>query len=243
VFAAPDTQTKLIEAAAAAKVSWVVPNEWGNDDAKIAKDVFLGGFTKHREHIEALGVSSWTGVVCGFWYEFSLAGGPWRYGFDFKERTVRFNDDGEVKINTTTWPQVGRAVAALLSLKIAPDEEGDEGVTLSRYKNKSAYISSFLASQKDMLESVLRVTGTELKDWKVTKTPVKAIYQEGLKQFQSGDRVGFGKLLYSRSFFPESSGDYGAIKGLDNDVLGLPKEDLDEATRAAVKIAEKGVVY
>jgi hypothetical protein len=49
--------------------------------------------------------------------------------------------------------------------------------------------------------------------------------------------------LYSRSFFPESSGDYGAIKGLDNDVLGLPKEDLDEATRAAVKIAEKGVVY
>ncbi|KAK9388571.1 hypothetical protein V1515DRAFT_578893 [Lipomyces mesembrius] len=106
---------------------------------------------------------------------------------------------------------------------------------------RCAYISSFTISQNDMLESVFRVTGTDLNDWKVTKAPVKEYYKSGLEEFQKGNMIEFAQLLYSRAFFPESSGNFGATMGLHNDVLGLPKEDLDEFTKIAVQRSEKGV--
>jgi hypothetical protein len=149
-------------------------------------------------------------------------------------------DDGTTKINTSTWPQCGRAVAALLSLPVEPDKEGQVSLT-SHFKNKPAYISSFTVSQRDMLESVFRVTGTEMKDWKVTKVPVKEYYQSGLEEFQKGNMAGFARLLYSRAFFPDDSGDFGEKKGLHNEVLGLPKEDFDEFTKLGVEMSEEGV--
>ena len=44
VTAPPDTQAKLIHAAANAKVPWVFPNEWGLDhtDDSLAKDTLIG---------------------------------------------------------------------------------------------------------------------------------------------------------------------------------------------------------
>jgi hypothetical protein len=74
-------------------------------------------------------------------------------------------DDGNVAINTSTWPQCGRAIANLLSLKELPDEETDWSPTLSQFRNGSIYISSFRLSQGDMFESVKRVTGTTDADW------------------------------------------------------------------------------
>jgi hypothetical protein len=220
-----------------------LPNEFGGDplNNEIGKDVFLGERkAKYRDYIEKLGKSSWIGIACGFWYEFSLGGGPNRYGFDFKNRAVTLMDNGSVEINTSTWPQCGRAVAKLLSLKVLPDSEDDRSPFLASFKNKCVYISSFTVNQKDMLDSVLRVTGTSLSDWKVTHTTAKEYYQSGLEELQKGNRmVGFGRLLYARHFFPESNGNFEASRGLHNDILGLPKEDLDEFTKIGVQMSEK----
>ncbi|KAK9483566.1 hypothetical protein V1527DRAFT_264646 [Lipomyces starkeyi] len=246
VMASPDQQNKLIEAAATAGVPWVLPNEFGGDplNREIGKDIFLGDAKRvYRDYIEKLGKSSWIGIACGFWYEFSLGGGPDRYGFDFKNRTVILMDNGTVKINTSTWPQCGRAVAKLLSLKILPDTEDDESPALVNFKNNCVYISSFTINQKDMLDSVLRVTGTKLEDWKLTNTTAKERFQSGLQDFQKGDRAGFGRLLYARNFYPESNGNFEAIKGLHNDMLGLPKEDLDEFTKISIKMSEENTAY
>ena len=38
----------------------------------------------------------------------------------------------------------------------------------------------------------------------------------------------------------DGGGDFESKKGLSNDVLGLPKEDIDERTRAAIAMAEEG---
>lgn len=244
VTAPPDTQRKLIDAAATANVPWVLPNEWGINSSRnkdLGRDTFIGERAeKVRDHIEQLGKSWWIGISCGFWYEFSLSGTEIRYGFDFPSRKVTLYDDGNTHINTSTWPQCGRAVANLLSLKVNPDDENDKSPCLSQFKNKYVYISSFNVSQRDMLDSVLRVTGTRMEDWKVEYEPSKDRYEAGLKQFQSGDMMGFGKLLYARVFYPDRSGEYESTEGLHNDVLGLPKEDLDEYTKIAVEMAEKG---
>jgi hypothetical protein len=173
-----------------------------------------------------------------FWYEFSLAGGPERYGFDLRNQSVIFFDDGTARLDTSTWPQCGRAVANLLALKLLPDDENDKSPTLSQYRNKYAGISSFNINQKEMLESLMRVTGTKESNWKITHEPVKERYESGKAELQKGNRSGFARLLYSRVFFPDTPGNLQATVGLDNEKLGLPKEDLDEFTKIAVQMSK-----
>lgn len=237
VMAPPETQAKLIDAAAAAGVPWVLPNEFGGDplNVEMGRDTMIGDRKlPFRDQIEKLGKSSWIGVACGFWYEFSLGGSENRYGFNFPNRAVTLLDDGKTKINTSTMPQVGRAVAALLSLKVLPDNKDDKSPNLTSFKNKPLYISSFTICQEDMLSSVLRVTGTKLSDWKVTHTTSKERFESGQALLKQGDRMGFGRLLYARAFYPHSNGNFGATKGLHNELLGLPQEDLDKFTEIGI---------
>ena len=240
-MAPPEQQTKLIEAAAEAGVPWVLPNEFGYDieNPGLEKDIAPIG-EKHKEyraHIEKLGKSSWIGVTCGFWYEYSLSHGRATFGFDFNNRTVTFIDDGETKINTSTWRQCGLAVAKLLSLKIYSDSDNEP--SLAHYKNKFIYVSSFQINQKDMLDSVMRVTGTKEQDWTIKHEPAASRYKAGLEAMYKGDYMGFAQMMYSRVFYQDGSGDFESGKGLQNEVLGLPREDLDEATEVAVKMAGK----
>ncbi|KIW83944.1 hypothetical protein Z517_03190 [Fonsecaea pedrosoi CBS 271.37] len=243
VTAPPETETKLIEAAAAAGVPWVLPNEYSTDprNAALQQETFIGAAKDAaRRRIEELGVSAWISFTCSFWYEYSLSAGPASYGFDFPNRTVILYGDGNTKINTTTWLQCGRAAAALLSLKVLPEDADDRSATLSRFRNDVLYVSSFRVSQRDMLASVLRVTGDREADWTVLHEDVEARYKAGTEEMKTGDRAGFQKMLYSRVFFPNGDGDFESKYGLHNDLLGLPKEDLDEATKRAVDLAAKG---
>jgi hypothetical protein len=243
VFAAPDTQRKLIEAAAKADIPWVLPNEWGHDPTqeKLVADAYPGSTNaKTREYIETLGKSAWIGPVCSFWYEFSLAGSPHRYGFDFKDRSVVFFDEGSTAINTSTWDQCGRAVAALLSLKVLPEDANDKGPTLSQFRNNFLYLSSFNVSQKDMFASILRVTGASESDWKVSYQNSTERYDEGVKMLKEGNRQGFAQLMYTRTFYPTDEANFEKRGLLHNDLLGLPKEDFDEATKRAVDLALSG---
>ena len=242
VLAPPEQQTKLIDAAAAANVPWVLPNEYGYPQAHpgLRKDIPIGEKNaRYRAHIETLGKSSWIGITCGFWYEYSLAAGPHFYGFDLRNRAVTFFDDGITPINTSTWPQCGRGVAALLSLKIAPEAADDDASPcLERFRNRWVYLSSFRVCQRDMFDSVMRVTGTTAGDWRVGHEASVERYAAGMEAMRAGDRLGFAQLMYTRVFFRDGCGDYETYAGLQNGVLGLPVEDLDAFTGVAVEMAQ-----
>lgn len=242
VMAPPDTESKLIHAAAEAKVPFILPNEWGfgstEDNPSLSKESLVGETKqKHRDLIESLGVSSWIGIACGFWYAYSLSNGYVTYGFQFPEKKVTFFGDGKTKINTTTPEQVARAVTALLSLPVE-HEPGVSGKALVDYKNRFVRVSSFLVNQRDMFDSVLRVTGDKESDWTIAYENPKERYEDGLRIFKSGDREGFAKALYSRVFYPDGSGNYEASHGLDNEDFGLPREDLDEITKEAIEASK-----
>ncbi|KAK8034554.1 hypothetical protein PG993_009549 [Apiospora rasikravindrae] len=240
VQAPKEAQLKLVDAAADAGVRWVLPNEWGLDQTNLslADDAFMGPPSRAvRKHIEEKGVSSWIGVVCGFWYDFSLGGSPARYGFDFGGRSVTLFDKGTQPINTTTFPQVGRAVARLLALPTEGTSEGGsrgKKGSLADFRDGFVYVSSFCVSQKDMLESALRVTGTKLEDWKISHEGSAERYARGLQMMKEGNMGGFVQAMYTRTFFPNGDGVYEKSRGLDNELLGLPVEDLDEITKLAV---------
>lgn len=247
VTAAHDTQSKFIQAAARAGVPYVMPNSYGWDvlNEGFAADIPLSGgsFKLVRTEIEAAGVSSWIALVCGFWYEFSLVNGePW-FGFDFKEKKVTFFDNGETKINVSTWEQCGRAVARLLSLKELPDDENDKEPALSNWRNKPVYIDSFEVSQRDMYESWKRITGDTDEDWTRATEPVTERYARGLELLKKGDRSGLALAMYSRVFYPNGDGNHGQRYGLVNDLLGLPKEDLDARTVVAKDLLDRGYSY
>ncbi|RMZ11429.1 hypothetical protein D0860_03422 [Hortaea werneckii] len=238
--APPDQQSKLIQAAAEAGVHWILPNEWSPDTAHEAllKDVpiFAPKANARKEIERSGGKCSYISVVTGFWYEWSLAI-PAAYGCDFTNHTFTFFDDGEIKTTMSTWPQVGRAVARLLSLPVSPEGDG-KSECLEALKNKVVYVCSFTISQKDMFASALRATGTQVSDWQIKYEPAQERFAAGLEAMKTGDRLGFAKMLYSRIFFSDGVGNFEASKGTVNKMLNLPGEDIDKATRAAVRRAE-----
>lgn len=242
VTAPRDTISKLVRAAAQAGVPYVMPNWFGHDAAnkQLCDDSML---TQRNEAIRAemksFGVSSNLQLVCNFWYEFSLGGGPDRFGFDFNKRSLVLFGDGNVPINVSTWPQCGRAVANLLSLKEFPEDESDNSATLSQFRNRPIYISSFLLSQLDMFESVKQVTNTTDADWTITHESPEQRWKQGRAAVMGGDFGAYTRMLYSRMFFPSGGGNYEC---LDNRALGLPKEILDEYTAIGIHIGENNEV-
>jgi len=86
-----------------------------------------------------------------------------------------------------------------------------------------------------MLESAIRVTGTKEKDWTITKEPAEERFKNGIQEMKEGSRVGFAKMMYTRVFYPDGCGVTAHNKGTLNSLLGLPKEDIDEATKVAIE--------
>lgn len=125
-------------------------------------------------------------------------------------------------------------MAAILSLPITTQ---GSLASLENLKNQVVYIKSFTVSQKDMLESVYRVTGTNEADWTITKESSSERYAQGTKEMYGGSREGFAKMLYTRVFYPDGCGDI-EHKGTINALLGLPVEDIDAATLVAIDRAK-----
>jgi hypothetical protein len=236
-FAPPGTHTALVKAAVEAGIPYIMPNCYGADitreDLRNA-DSHAGTAYKNAAEIQEMG-ASYVAMCCGFWYEWSLATGEQWYGFDIKERKVTFYDEGKTKIHTSTWTQCGRALAALLSLPV--EKSSTDGPALEDWKNKPLCVSSFFASQRDMLDSLHRVLGTKDEDWKIQFETCEKRVQDGAKEQEEGDWKGMAKKMYATYFKPGAM-DFG--DKLANGVLGLQEEALDEATKRAVDMVESG---
>lgn len=86
-----------------------------------------------------------------------------------------------------------------------------------------------------MLQSALRVTGTKEDDWTIEKEPARERYATGIKEMKEGQRIGFAKMMYTRVFYDDGVGDFEHNKGTINNILGLPEENIDEATERAIE--------
>lgn len=230
-----DLHPKITAAAGKAGVPYIMPNAYGGPLDPNTTDDF-GKATLKRVNDTKNGVSSWIALPCGFWYEWSLATGEEWFGFTIKERKVTFFDDGKKTLSVSTWDQCGRALAALLSLP-----ESGASPSVADYVNGQVLIYSFRVSQRDMLDSLHRVLGTTDADWEITHEAVEKRIADGAAELAQGNFKGFAKILYGRAFLAgNEDADFAASKPTANEVLGLPKEDLDEATKRTVEMVEGG---
>lgn len=240
----PEVHHRIVRAAGKAGVPHIMPNIYATNivlDNKGAVDPFfpVQGLRDLVAEIDRVGLSSWTVLVGGVWYDYSLPGGPMFLGFDIKNREVTLVDNGTSKINTATWAQYARALAGLVSLKELPEDENDTSPTVSQFRNKPLYTSSFHVSQRDILASVQRVTGTTDADWTIKNQTLDERMAEGQAEIASGNFTGMVKVYYSY-LLSQKGQPLNFEDKLHNELLGLPKEDLDELTKKCVKAAEDG---
>ena len=134
------------------------------------------------------------------------------------------------KFNTTLKSTAALAVARLLSLP----ETSPTRPSLSDYANGFCYVSSFLTSQKEILEAVQRVTGTTDADWRIETLDADAYIEEGKAKLARGELAGMVNVLGGMLFKGGMGGDYESVRGTSNAVLGLPQESLDGAVREIV---------
>jgi len=233
VLAPQDTQLKLFEAAKEAGVKWIIPNSWGSDPTNRSLIVEQGLAPVHDvavAQLTDLGLN-YIWVTCGFWYEHSLVPFTWSFGFDYNDKSVNLYEDGNHKQTVSTWPQVGRFTAKLLSLPLSELE--------SNHRNKIVFCGSFTLTQREMLESLERVTNSK---WTINEASSSKTWREANEKVSRGDFSGFGPRLYSRIFFPETKSEFSGK--LLNNRLGVPlNEDLDTATKDSIDLAESGYAY
>lgn len=218
--AAYGVQRPLFRAAARAGVPWTVPCEFGSDpNAALNEHVDLNTPKKqYRALVEELGVGAWLGVVNNPWIDYLMPmphGGG--FGVDFKTRTAELYDDGTARITFSTLRRTGQSLAAVLAL---PDAE------LARYRNRFVFFSSFRVSQRDLLESAIRVTGTREGDWTVSSQPSAEVITK------CKEASGFTPVLLMALTFAEGMGGDYSDRVVDYKRLGLEQEEsLDEAVR------------
>ncbi|EAT81740.1 hypothetical protein HBH56_119110 [Parastagonospora nodorum] len=219
-----ELQVTLIEAAAKAGVPWVLPTEFGSDiNSPIAKDFEITGMKKkYRDLIEEKG-SSWVAIVNNPWFDWSLKAGLWSIDVPGKKATLYNVND--TKFNTSTLSQVGTAVARLLSL---PDEK------LNAYKNRSLYVRSFLVSQYDIFDSVVRATGTKESEWEVKMQKPEEAIEASRKAVAEGNMMAFVGEFYTAHMQAGRGGNYEEKAVTDAATIGLEKENLDEVVKRIV---------
>lgn len=236
-IAAVDLQDGFFRAAAKAGVPWILPTEFGSDpEAERIHELwpFLARKKQRRDLIEELGVSSWVAVVTNPWFDFCFGRGEW--GVNIAKRTATLWDGGSYKMSTTTLARAGAATAELLAL---PDAE------LARFRNGLFRVTSFHISQRQILDAVLRATGTTEADWDVTTLDsgeANKDFERRLADKPDGDMhvdyEAFTQRFMLTHFLPGSGGDFND-KVEDLSRFGLGPEDFDDATRKVVASLEK----
>ncbi|KAH6896603.1 hypothetical protein B0T10DRAFT_160661 [Thelonectria olida] len=218
-----DAQGGLIRAAVKAGVKYILPTEFGSDleATQMAKEhAPLWGKAERRRLINELG-GTWIAVNNNPWFDWSLANGA--FAIDAKNHKATLWNGGNTKFNTTTLKRVGEAVAGLLSL---PEEE------LASYKNKPFYVSSFYITQREMLDSVQRVTGTNDDDWTIETKDIDQVGRESDEEIKKGNMMAMIPKFYSAHFRVGYGGDFN--HKLDLAKFGLPQEDIDEVVKGAL---------
>ncbi len=190
--------------------AWIVAaqSDWPDHAFPLAS-----GTTKRAQEVLDAGSSS--SSCCGFWCEVSRAAEP----CDQRAQGHLFFDDGQTKINTSTWDQCGRALAGLLNLPISGASRASKGGRTSQYTCPTASAS------------VICLT----RACSVPPTKVGPSHEDGKAlqawdgRLQAGNQMGFAGV-YSGSSFRRAMATTRPRRAWQAEV-GLPEEDFDEITR------------
>jgi hypothetical protein len=142
------------------------------------------------------------------------------FGLDPTTHTARIWDSGDNKFSATNMETVGLAVARVLA---KPEETA----------NRSVYISSFECSMNDILEAEKKATG--VNEWKITHVDSNEEVKSALEKVKTGNMVAMAALALASTVKAGLKADFAAEGLLDNELLGLRRENIDEIVARVLK--------
>ena len=87
-------------------------------------------------------------------------------------------------------------------------------------------------------------TGDKESDWKIEYQNAQERWEQGMTWLKEGGAKlgdGYIQTMYSRIFFKDGCGDFS--DKLNNERFGLPKENIDDATKVGLELVEAGYDY
>jgi hypothetical protein len=134
------------------------------------------------------------------------------FGFDPKAHTATIWDSGDTKFSATNLLIIGLAVVRALA-------------HLVETANRSVYISSFETSLNEILRAYKTATGVD--EGKITHVKSDEQIISGM-EVKTGSMMAMGKLALASIVKPGIEGDFAEEGLLDNELLGLPRENVEE---------------
>ncbi|KAE8452548.1 hypothetical protein EG329_000451 [Mollisiaceae sp. DMI_Dod_QoI] len=209
-----ENQHILIDAAIAAGVKRFIPSEYGSctTSPKVENLPIYIPMIKTRKYVQEkakAGEITWTVLACGGFLSF-LFDTPTL--FDFANHKATLFDEGDNRISTTSMPNVGKAIAAILKNSDAT-------------KNKVLHTSEVIVTQNKVL-AIAKELKPEI-NWDTTKVQTSAMLKEGLEQLSAGDfsMPVLMKLIGATALGGDAYG--SAYDETDNELLGI--KELTEA--------------
>ncbi|RGP73166.1 hypothetical protein FLONG3_6482 [Fusarium longipes] len=216
-------QLRFVDAAVDAKVRRYVASEYGlnnnNPDARALNSVFRekGEVQDYLRSKESTGLE-WMAIACGMWIKWSALHDF--LGMHIKEKRFVFWDDGNGWFSCTTEDNTTLAMVNALSKK------WDET------KNKVLWLSDFAITQNMLLEAIERVSG---ETFTVERVNSAQFIEEKQAAVEAGDAYAIYSLIETGFVTGRFGGHLEKEGEIMNEVLGLPKKDLDEVVKAALK--------
>ncbi|KAM3069422.1 hypothetical protein ACMFMF_008639 [Clarireedia jacksonii] len=140
-------------------------------------------------------------------------------GFDLDQHKATIYGHGNDTYSATTFASIGTAVKNALLL---PEK------TASKY----IFINTFNVSQNQVLASLEKATGVK---WNVNYLDAEEQKQIGLKRLSEGDFEGAMILIRYINSIHGNGGNYAEYEETANDLLSVPKQNLDEVIASIAK--------
>jgi len=215
-------QNTFIDAAIAAGVERYLPSEFGSDTANptTAKLPVFKTKVSTQEYLEKKTAEhpnfSYTCLITGPFFDWGLMVG---FFLNPKAHTATIYNGGDVPFSTTTLKSIGQAVVGVIA-------------HLDETKNRAIYVNDTVTTQNKLISYAKEKDG---KDWQLTQQTTKDLYDESMKELQSGGDIGKAMVgfIISGIFGGKETG--GDFEGRDsNDLLGV-KRMSEQEVKAVVQ--------
>ncbi|KAH7129446.1 hypothetical protein B0J13DRAFT_564088 [Dactylonectria estremocensis] len=211
-------QKTIIDVAVAAGVRVFIPSEYGIDTSDPTAATYIPFLKDKIDSLNYLKTKedkiSWTAIISGGMFDWGL-NIPGFGGWNVQARTATIFDGGDIPFEATNLDQVGRAIAK--SLK-------NHDLT----KNQYVYVNSFTVTQNDVLKALEKATGASFE---VSHETVDGLWQDGATQVKDGNPFGVLSMIAGSVYGKGGLANFSATKGLWNEKLGLPQENLGEVLK------------
>jgi nucleoside-diphosphate-sugar epimerase len=220
-------QHRIIDAAIAAGVKRYVPSEFGLNNLNPAAIALSPVFREKAEIQEYLKSKqstglTWTSFACGIWLKWGIQHSF--LGINYAEKKFRIYDGGNGYFSSTTIEDTASAVVAALK---KPGETA----------NQLLSVSNFATTQNELFGSIEKLSGEKFERVYVDS---QKVIVDARKALEEGDWTATFTLIETGFATGRYSGHLENEGPLSNELLGVPKRDLEDVLKEALA-AVKGV--